>query len=812
MSDRPRRVAVTTLADFACRSGDLDAATVAGPSAREGMVAHQRLQSARAGRTEAEVRLSRRYRLDGEVLELSGRLDLLERGRRTLGEIKSTLVPLERVPPSRHALHRAQLMLYGWLFLGEPEAGHEPLRLELLYLNLREAPAAEPAPVAWEATAEALERHAVEALGRWLRWQRGVDRRRRALASSAASLPFPHERFRAGQRRMSVAVYRCLRDGGGLLCEAPTGTGKTMSSLYPSIKALGEGHRRRLLYLTAKVSGRRSALDALERLQAEGLSVSAVMLRSRRDACFCQRVDDPDPDPGPDADPGRGYRCERDADGRCPMTLGFYDRLPAALEELVDGGVASGARIDEIAWQHQLCPHALSARLLPWVDVAVGDYNHVFDPLARLAGSDEPAPRTALLIDEAHNLPERARAMFSASLSRAECRRAARRVAPSHPLVAARIERVDAALLGAARGRPIGEGVLERSPPRLARCVGEAIEAISATFGLAPALPEEGLTLLRALTRFAVIAERLGEEHRVLLDVRDEARRREVIVRLACLDAAAPLARQLRLFGANVAFSATLAPLGFYRDALGLAAETPVLSLPSPFEASRALHCIVPWIDTRYRHREGSLDALVALIRQVSDSRVGNHLVFLPSYAYLRRVHDAFSRLCPARETWCQSAGQDAESRERLLARLDTRGHRVGFAILGGVYGEGVDYAGERLVGVVVVGTGLPGMSLEQELMAGRYRELGLDGFDFTSRYPGFTRVRQSVGRLIRGEEDRGVVVLVDPRFGETFYRRLMPIHWQARWPAGAGELGRFLQRFWSAAPAAAERPPDPLP
>ena len=779
-----RRVAVTTLADFACRSGDLDVAGVVGPSAREGMIAHQRVQSARAPQAEAEVRLTRRCRLDGEELELGGRLDLLERERRTLGEIKSTLVPLERVPPARQALHRAQLMLYGWLFLGEAGTGREPLHLELLYLNLRGGRTDEPDVVAWEADAEVLERHALDALERWLRWQRGVERRRRALSASAARLGFPHERFRAGQRTLSVAVYRAVRDGGTLLCEAPTGTGKTVSSLYPSLKALGERHRRRLFYLTAKVSGRQSALDALERLEATGLNVSAIVLRSRRDACFCER----------------GERCERDAEGRCPMTIGFFDRLPAALDALVEGGVTSGARLDEIAREHRLCPHALASRALPWVDVAIGDYNHVFDPLARLAGSEEPAPGTALLVDEAHNLPDRARAMFSAGLSRAECRLASERCAPSHPLVAARIERLDAALLAAARGQAVGESVLESLPSALPRRVAETIEAVEATFGAAPPVPEEGVALLRSLTRFAVVAELLGDEHRVLLEVRIGERRRETSLRLVCLDAAEPLARQLRLFGASVAFSATLSPLPFYRDALGLPSATPVLSLPSPFDASRALHCVVPWIDTRYRHREASLGALVALIRQVSDSRVGNHLVFLPSYAYLERVHAAFSLACPERETWCQRPGQDALARERVLARLDGHGHRVGFAILGGVYGEGVDYAGDRLVGVVVVGTGLPGMTLEQELVAARHRERGRDGFDFAARYPGFTRVRQSAGRLIRGEDDRGVVALVDPRFSETFYRRLLPSYWEARRPRDADELAKLLARFWSSA------------
>jgi len=781
---RHRRVAVTALADFACRSGDLEqGGGTVGPSSRDGVVAHQRLQA--ASEAETEVRLTRRLVVDGEMLELSGRVDLLDRDRHALGEIKSTLVPLERLPPSRRALHRAQLMLYGWLYLGEVGEG-VPLTLELVYVNLR---GGAPVTETLAASVEALEGHAVGALSAWLRWRLGVERRRAALASSAAALSFPHERFRAGQRTMAVAVYRALRDGGGLLCEAPTGTGKTISSLYPAVKALGEGRRRQVFYLTAKVSGRRSALESLGRLVGAGLELSALALRARESACFCERGD-----------------VTRDAAGRCPMTLGFFDRLPPARAELVEAGVIGAERLDECARRHRLCPHALAARLLPWMDVVVGDYNHVFDPLARLSGLDEPNPAAVLLVDEAHNLLERSRAMFSASLSREACAVVAAACRLEHPSVAHAIERLGEGLRELARGRTEGTALLGEIPRALARRAGETLEAIAATFGEVPPLPAEATSLARRLARFALVAELYGEEYRTLLVVRRVGRRREIEIRLVCLDAAALLARQSALFGASVLFSATLAPAGFYRDALGMPRTTPTLALPSPFDPEHSLHCVVDWVDTRFRRREDSLEALVRLIRQVSESHAGNYLVFLPSYLYLERVHVAFARAHPERETWRQLPGEGAEEQARTLARLERPGHRVGFAVLGGAYGEGVDYAGHRLIGVLVVGTGLPGPTLERDLIASRYDERGLDGFDFAARYPGFTRVQQAVGRLIRGERDHGVVVLVDDRFRQPFYRRLFPPHWRSRPMRDAAELDERLEQFWRGVPESVHR------
>ena len=244
-------------------------------------------------------------------------------------------------------------------------------------------------------------------------------------------------------------------------------------------------------------------------------------------------------------------------------------------------------------------------------------------------------------------------------------------------------------------------------------------------------------------------------------------------------------------------FSATLRPATFYRDALGMPETTSHLQLSSPFDPQRASHHVVDWIDTRYRQRSRSLPALVELIHGVSESRPGNYLVFFPSYAYLNQACEAFTSTYPDREVWQQSGNQSREQQGELLNHLDLPGHRIGFAILGGVFGEGIDYIGERLIGVIVVSPGLPGLDATTQLISTHYQQQGHDGFDFAYRYPGFTRVLQTVGRLVRSETDSGLVVLVDDRFKQNFYRSLFPEHWQMNLPGNQTILLELMERFW---------------
>lgn len=775
-ADRIIRIAVTTLADFACRCGDLDSGGVVGPTARDGQQAHQRVQAASEGAT--EVRLQRRIQLDGSWLELSGRVDLLDRERGAIGEIKSTLVPSSRLPETRQALHRAQLYLYGWLWLGQEDVDAVEVILERVYVNLRNG--------ATETLAEtlgqgALDAHAEYALGAWLSWQRLLDERQRTLQETARAIPFPHADFRDGQRRMAVATYRCLRDGGALLVEAPTGIGKTISSLYPAVKALGERRCRQIYYLTAKVSGRQSATDALQRLTSGGLAVSALTLRSRESSCFCERG-----------------RCERDEQARCPMTLGFHDRLPAARIELISMGVVTPQELDEIAWDHQLCPHALARELVPWLDIIIGDFNHVFDPLSRLSQPEALVRQSALLIDEAHNLLPRSRAMFSASLSRRDCDAAERACSVALPLISRQIATLSRALLDVGKGRQTGESVAAEIMPPVLRRAAKLLELLLDTSGDGVVLPGEASSLLQRLTRFITVAALADDEHRVVVAVDTEQHSRAVELRLVCLDAAKLLSRQRSRFFASIVFSATLAPLDFYRERLGLPDDAFALTLPSPFPPERALHCVVPWIDTRFRKRDASLVALVSLIAQVSDAKPGNYLVCLPSFAYLEKVFDAYRLERPEQILWRQQPGGVSQRTATHPSDAPIAEASIGFVILGGVHAEGIDYKGDALIGVIIVGTALPPPGLVQELMVERLGVRGNSGFDLAVRCPGFVRVLQTAGRVIRGEADRGVVILVDDRLDGSFYRRLYPAHWNVRRTRSPEALDSIVSAFWS--------------
>ena len=615
------------------------------------------------------------------------------------------------------------------------------------------------------------------------------------MALSAASLPFPFKHFRAGQHDMAAAIYRACRDKSELMCEAPTGIGKTVSSLFPAIKSLGEGKVRQLVYLTAKAAGRLSAEQAMHKLCGSGLQATMIQIRAKQPTCFCSNG-----------------RCERDVSGRCPMTLGFFDRLPQARDELLAKGVIDNDVLDEVAWAHQLCPFELVLQLLPWVQVVVADYNYVFDPLVRISHFSTSRKDTLLLVDEAHNLLDRSRSMYSAELNRSLCMQAANACRQAYPLAARELDALSRQLLtvadkaGFSRDADTNVHVLNDAPSNLSRAVSETRVQLSEAMARQGVPSDVVSDVWKALCRYSVIYELYSKEHRCLVQQTREGQRRQVLVSLYCLDASSALASCYRLYRAAILFSATLRPAAFYQGTLGLREDTRYLQLSSPFDAQRCFRAVIDWIDTRYRQRQSSMKNLVDLIYCSTNYKRGNYLVFFPSYAYLEQVHALFVDTYPQRETWGQSRGQGREEQHRLLDELDTAGHRIGFAIQGGVFGEGIDYVGERLIGTLVIGTGLPAMGTQSELIAQHYRDSGHDGYDFAYRYPGFTRVLQTAGRVIRHESDAGFVLLVDARFKQSTYRLLFPDDWEVAYPQNQARLVNELENFWKKTKAP---PPD---
>jgi len=367
----------------------------------------------------------------------------------------------------------------------------------------------------------------------------------------------------------------------------------------------------------------------------------------------------------------------------------------------------------------------------------------------------------------------------------------------THPVLANRIKSLRAGLLRFAKEHEGTTSVADEVPKKLVKQANEVIEAYTDALDTGPSLPEPLFDIFKMACRFVAISDLYSEHHKVVTRTEKAARQSNVIVNLKCLDAATFLKPQYKLFRSSVVFSATLRPAPFYRDALGMAEDTQRLTIGSPFSSDQVKHCVVSHINTRYHYRQESLPELISLLKVMVKSKPGNYMVFFPSYAYLEQAHKAFKKKWPNIETWEQVRQSDVDERNRQLNKLDSDGTRLGFAILGGVFGEGIDYVGDKLIGVAVVGVGLPGIGVEQDLIADCYRDQGLDGFDYAYRYPGFTKVLQTAGRVIRTERDRGVVFLIDDRFNQAFYRDLYPVHWELETANSVEEIDRSLNAFW---------------
>jgi len=852
------RLGVKQLVDFACRSGDLVLDGLAGPTAKEGQVIHRRLQNAHADTHQSEISLKVEIPLPGKpakdnpegevnsprIVQLSGRADLLKRSDDSpeIIEIKSTYVPPDRVAGSTMQSHWAQLKIYGallWLLDNDSVAAARPLtelvqnppsegwqtaRLQLAIHNILEDKTYrenQEFPVA------DLLRFTCDALVRYLDWYEAVETRKISMRETAGAMDFPFGTFRTGQYRMAATSYVTIKRGEKLLCEAPTGTGKTISTLFPACKALAEGHVSQVVYLTAKTSGREAAFSAIGKLEEAGLHATSLVVHSKALACHCQNG-----------------RCERNDDGRCPLTIGFFDRLPDARYELLEAGRLDPETIDEAALKHSLCPFELSLQMLPWVDLVVCDYNYVFDPLVRLTTFIERSRELALLIDEAHNLADRARNMYSAELTYEENLKVAQDCKKMRPDIARAASGLNRAIaryvkgqtnshqadavkgMSVCSGLSAGEIASTEKPDTVTRAVEKCLDALSmpdspdapgrnkdvsgdlfdapeAHAQNAPGgnIPDSVRDWFKTLFRYRVIEELFTEQHRTLVDSSQHSTggTGHDNLKLACLDASQYLSSSFTSVNAAVVFSATLRPQEYFVKTLGLEGHAKALSLPSPFEQKNMACLVCNWIDPRFNERRNSAADLVELIYQVYSVRAGNYLVFFPSYSYMEDIHDRFKAAYPDLPLVQQSRAGVSDS-ERFLSHFKPGCASLGFAIMGGLFGEGIDLPGEHLVGAIVVGTGLPAPVMEQNLLSDHFRSQSVDGYDYAFRYPGFTRVQQTAGRVIRGETDHGVVLLVDPRFDTNFYRALFPEHWAPVTCANLDEASSNLEAFWSSA------------
>ncbi len=620
---------------------------------------------------------------------------------------------------------------------------------------------------------------------------------------TACALRFPYPNPRPGQTELAEQVFRAIRLGRRLFAEAPTGIGKTMSTLYPAVKALGEGHCDRIFYLTAKASVRREAFAAAAKLHEAGGALRTVMLYAKEQMCAhpegCQQ--------------GGASRCNPDA---CPFARGYYDRVGGAIRELLSqyhGFVQSV--ITAVALKHRICPYELSLDLSRYCEIIICDYNYAFSPDVYLRRYFDPRDREeeeryVFLVDEAHNLPDRARDMYSAQLALSAFERL---YAKLDPLSDGKLE---VALGGwlmtmqslkslCVENRSTNEDgtengyYLSRSPllhvfEQTDRCRRELEAALKA----APEHPlfEQITALLAELRRFCMLADYYDERFLTYLEMRSDA----LCVQVFCLDPAGVMHTAMGRAHATVLFSATFQPLDYFVDILGGGKGAQILEIASPFDPARLCVTVASGVSTRMEDRERSYRRVATLIAAAISAKAGNYMVYFPSYDYMEQVLRRFAEKYPSVPRIVQRRGMSRREQEEFLSyfKEDEGQMRLGFCVLGGSFSEGVDLPGSRLIGAIVVGVGIPGLSNERNMLRDYYENKCERGYDYAYTYPGMNHVLQAAGRVIRREEDRGVVVLIDSRYAEEPYLHLYPAHWKGICAAGdAASLAHRHAEFW---------------
>jgi Rad3-related DNA helicase len=773
------KISVRKLVEFVLRSGDIDNRLTSSERMLEGTRAHQKIQRSAAFAYLAEVSLSGTFSYQGFEITLFGRADGIidEDGRYAVDEIKSTTRSLDKLDEGSHPVFWAQAECYAFLFARQEHL--DSIAVQLTYTDVETG---EVRSFRRELAAGALEQKIFSLLDRYLRFAAFESERLAERDKYLRSLAFPFPRYRKGQRELAAAVYRSIAAGRNLFALAPTGTGKTISTLFPALKAVAEGYAQKIFYLTAKTVTRGVAEEAFRKMAVEGNHFKAITLTAKDKIC-----------------PHPGTQC---APQSCPFAKGYYDRLNDALLDFLAGhDLITRETVEEYAEAHTLCPFEFSLDLSEWVDCVICDYNYVFDPIVYLKRYfQNTSGDYVFLIDEAHNLDGRAREMFSASLKKSDFLKIKKLTKTQNRKTCRAASDINALFVTARK-----------------ECLASGGSLVSA---------EENETLCQLVSRFARRAEKFllhgqgAEGYDDLLELYfsclaflkisslfDEryvtftkAEKTEVTLTLYCIDPSYLLSQALSRGRTAVFFSATLSPLDYFREILGGGAEDRTIRLPSPFDSAHLCLLVDPTVSTRYKNREQSYDRVVEDIAALVGAKAGNYIVYFPSYRYMDAV---YSRFCEAKPEICtlrQDSRMSDREREEFLGRFeDAAGQTlVGFCVLGGVFSEGIDLKGDRLIGTAIVGVGLPQISPELDVIWDYYAKVNGMGYEYAYMYPGMNKVLQAAGRVIRSEEDRGAVLLIDDRFSLRSYRSLFPPHWRgARRTGGPEAIAGALADFW---------------
>lgn len=779
-------ISVRNLVEFILRSGDIDNRTagVDKDAMLMGGKIHRKIQRRMGAEYHAEVPLKYEVQCRGFTLSVEGRADgVIERPEGTvIDEIKGVFRELELMKEPV-PVHLAQAKCYAYIYADTHEL--KEIGIQMTYCNMDTEEIRRFQSVC---SYDVLKEWFFGVLGQYEKWARYEIEWKKKRNDSIRQVQFPFE-YREGQKILAQSVYRTILRKKKLFIQAPTGVGKTISTVFPAVKAVGEGLGDKIFYLTAKTITRTVAWQAFELLREQCLRMKVLILTAKEKICFCEE-----------------HNCNPDA---CPYAKGHYDRVNDAVYELITSSDEMNREIlEEQARKWKVCPHEMSLDVSVWVDAVICDYNYVFDPnahLRRFFGEGNKG-EYLFLIDEAHNLVERGRTMYSAELYKEDFLKLKKLVKQKAPKLTKRLEECNKQMLALKR---------ECQDCQVLNSVSHVyIKLVSLMTEMERYLEEcreeelrkEVLELYFAVRMFINIHDRLDENYMIYSEF-DEAGRFKV--RLFCVNPAKCLQEFLDKGNSAVFFSATLLPIRYYKMLLSTSKEDYAIYAKSPFDPANRRILLGMDVSTKYTRRGSEMYRRYAeYLIQAAKARQGNYLAFFPSYRFMEEVYEEFILMLEEREAAgetgsieyiMQSQYMTEEAREIFLENFEESREQslVGFCVMGGIFSEGIDLAEDKLIGALIVGTGLPQVCRERELLKMYFDAQGLRGFDYAYLYPGMNKVLQSAGRVIRTDSDKGIILLLDERFRDGRYQETFPREWADYGMCRIEDVSEKIREFW---------------
>ena len=777
MEEKIIRISVRNLVEFILREGDIDNRKAGLPD-KEAMQLggriHRKIQRQMGSDYHAEVPLKITVPCEGFAIQIEGRADGIQKTADgvVVDEIKGVLRELEYIEKPV-GVHLAQAKCYGYIYGKQQEL--DSITVQMTYCQMET-----------EEVKRFQETFSIEELERWFfdivmqyeKWARFQIEWRQTRDATIKEAEFPYP-YREGQRELVTSVYRTILRKKKIFIQAPTGVGKTMTTIFPAVKAVGEGLGDKIFYLTAKTITRTVAEQAFQILKKNGLQYKVATLTAKEKICFCEKAE-----------------CNPDV---CPYAKGHFDRVNDAVYEMITTmEEMSRENIETQAKKHSVCPFEMGLDVSLWVDAIICDYNYVFDPNAHLKRffSEGKKGEYLFLIDEAHNLVERGREMYSAVLYKEEFLQMKKAVRYESVKLTRQLEGCNQMLLEMKRECQTYKEY--NSISHFALKLLNVMNGLQKLLEEKEQVDEEVLEFYFHVRNFLNIYEEVDENYVIYTELEEGG---DFKLKLFCVNPAVKLQNFLSQGNSTVFFSATLLPIRYYKRLLSVETDDYAVYAHSPFKEANRLLVLGQDVSTKYTRRGYEMYERFAIyIKNVMQAKPGNYLVFFPSYRFMEEVRETFERY-RTEEMCCmiQEQNMNEQDREAFLQEFEAEreGSLAGFCVMGGIFSEGIDLTKERLIGAMIVGTGLPQVCNEREILKQYFDRHGENGFDYAYLYPGMNKVLQAAGRVIRTEEDKGVIALLDDRFAGRRYLEIFPREWRKLTYCNVKTIGEKVEQFW---------------